>query len=230
MIGVFDSGIGGYNSLRCLRERFPLLDVAYLADRKNAPYGTKSEEELLDLIDRCIDRLLGFGAERVLIACCTASTVWSKLSGRKKEVSMPIISSVRGALSGGERRVLVIATKRTADSGAFSRVIRESFSNIDVREVAAQDLVAKIEFGARTGDLQSATANEIVKIQGIAAEYDPDSLILGCTHFASVEGIIAEALPGVKIVNPARLGAMEMAYQIELSGMNLRERGRVIYM
>jgi glutamate racemase len=90
--------------------------------------------------------------------------------------------------------------------------------------------VAKIEFGARTGDLLRATEGEIVKIKKTAAAYNPDSLILGCTHFASVEGIIAEALPWVKIVNPARLGAMEMADQIELSGMNLRERGRVIYM
>ena len=123
MIGVFDSGVGGFNAFIHLRRRFPLADIAYLADRKNAPYGTKSEVELVGLVGICIDRLRSYGAEKVLIACCTASTVWGRLSESQREASVPIVSCVESAFSGKEKNVLVIATERTVASGEFGRII-----------------------------------------------------------------------------------------------------------
>ena len=49
MIGVFDSGVGGICAFRRVRELLPREDIVYLADRKNAPYGTKSEDEIKGL-------------------------------------------------------------------------------------------------------------------------------------------------------------------------------------
>ena len=71
MIGIFDSGRGGIASLTVVKKLLPRVDIAYLADRKNAPYGTKSERELKLLVRRDIARLRELGAEKILIACCT---------------------------------------------------------------------------------------------------------------------------------------------------------------
>ena len=49
MTGVFDSGSGGLFALSELRRLMPREDLVFLADRKNAPYGTKEKDEILRL-------------------------------------------------------------------------------------------------------------------------------------------------------------------------------------
>ena len=80
MIGVFDSGDGGLLAVEKIRERSPECDLIFLADRENAPYGTKSRTEIIRITKRNIKRLKELGASRILIACCTASSVYGELS------------------------------------------------------------------------------------------------------------------------------------------------------
>ena len=75
MVGLFDSGSGGLNTIRYIKEHAPDVDLVYLIDRKRAPYGIKTQEELTAITNENINTLCDMGAERVLIACCTASTV-----------------------------------------------------------------------------------------------------------------------------------------------------------
>lgn len=230
MIGVFDSGVGGFNSLVCLRELLPFADILYLADRKNAPYGVKAVDELIYLVSGGIDRLFDRGADKILLACCTASTVWDKLSQSRRELSVPIIQYVERAISDVDKTIMVIATERTARDGAFGRVIKRKIPNANVVEIPMQGLVAAVENGARIGNLRDATRSEIDKIRRLALDLRPDALILGCTHFSSVADIISGSLPSVRIINPARLGAEAMAEDLLFAGSYIRENGKIIYM
>ena len=45
-IAVFDSGMGGISVLRELVSVMPNENYIYFGDSKNAPYGTKSKEEV----------------------------------------------------------------------------------------------------------------------------------------------------------------------------------------
>ena len=45
-IGVFDSGLGGITVLAQLQKLMPNENFIYFGDSKNAPYGTKTEEEV----------------------------------------------------------------------------------------------------------------------------------------------------------------------------------------
>ena len=92
MIGVFDSGDGGILTVRHLRALAPRADIAFLADRENAPYGIKSREQIVRLAEDSIRHLASLGAGRVLIACCTASSVFGDLSEDLKSVAPPIIA------------------------------------------------------------------------------------------------------------------------------------------
>ena len=76
MIGVFDSGNGGLITVEKIRELSADADICFLADRENAPYGTKSKNEIISLSKRNIKRLRDAGADKILIACCTASAVY----------------------------------------------------------------------------------------------------------------------------------------------------------
>ena len=61
-IGVFDSGVGGLTVHRELTRRFPKRDFVYLADQANAPIGSKTGEEIVDMTRagwfECSDPLL----------------------------------------------------------------------------------------------------------------------------------------------------------------------------
>jgi len=225
LIGVFDSGVGGLCAYRELRRLIPREDSVYLADIKNAPYGTKSEDELIALTRADIKRLSAFGARKILIACCTASSVWHRLEKEEREISLPIITpAARLAASLGER-IAVIATEHTASSGAFSKEISK-FSDASVMEFAEQELVSLVERGNRDGSVSGECKDTLSAISRRVRDAGAEVLILGCTHFSHLEGELSMLLPEVKIVSPARAGAIEMAKTIN---EGRRERGRVIY-
>lgn len=91
MVGIFDSGMGGEFALREFVSLCPNERAELFADRENAPYGTKSEPELIRLVKRDIDILRSRGAERILMACCTASTVYPLLPSEYQRAVIPII-------------------------------------------------------------------------------------------------------------------------------------------
>ena len=52
-IGIFDSGMGGVSLLRDARMLLPTENFIYYGDNLNAPYGDRTEEEILPLIFCC---------------------------------------------------------------------------------------------------------------------------------------------------------------------------------
>lgn len=225
MIGVFDSGVGGLCAFSELRRLLPREDIIYLADRKNAPYGTKTKEELIALTKKDIQRLREMGVRQILIACCTASTVYSYLDFDEREISLPIITPA-AELAAKYGRVYVIATRHTAESGAFGRAIRH-FGGSLVIESAEQELVRLVESGSRDGRLSRACECEIDRIAEDIKRANAEALVLGCTHFTHLEGEFKKRLSGVKIISPAKLGAYALYEKIK---DKRAENGRNIYM
>ncbi len=202
----------------------PMEDIVYLADRKNAPYGTKSEEVLVRLVRNDIERLLSLGCRKILIACCTASTVYPYLDEAARAASVPIIAPAAKAAVGG--RVAVIATERTVRSQAFSRAIRERSPTTEVFEIAAGELVSLVEEGGKDGCLTPLQSRTVMRVRDKILAVRPDTLILGCTHFSHLEASFAKELYGIKIVSAAREGAKEL---IRLASPEAHEGGRCRY-
>ena len=225
MIGVFDSGVGGLCAYYELRRMLPREDIIYLADRKHAPYGTKTEDEILAFTKENIRILKDMGASAVPIACCSASTVYHRLDVEEREISLPIISPASRIASKDGRRIAVIATRHTVKSGAFSREIG-LISDATVIEMAEQRLVALVESGNRDGRIDSECLEYLADLTERVRMADADTLILGCTHFSHLEGELAKRLSGVNIISPARVGAMELVRKIKPSH---NESGRVVY-
>ena len=74
-IGVFDSGVGGLSVLAELVRQMPNENYIYLGDRKNAPYGSRTTDEVLRLSEENAKRLVDLGAKCLVIACNTATAV-----------------------------------------------------------------------------------------------------------------------------------------------------------
>lgn len=211
MIGVFDSGDGGLCTVEKIRGLAPDTDVCFLADRENAPYGTKSKTEIISITKKNIKRLSEAGAEKILIACCTASTVYPFLTKEEKEISVPIIdATARLALKKSKsKKIGVIATRATALSSAFERSITQRCPAAEIYTREAQDLVSLIENGARDEALKRRDKEKVKKIISRIKDYPFDVLILGCTHFPRLEKTISSILER-ETVSSALAGAMEI--------------------
>ena len=220
MIGVFDSGVGGMTALAELRRLLPSADITYLADRENAPYGTKSEDKILECAENCIGRLRDVGAEKILIACCTASTLYPRMSAEAKSISIPIISPAADAAAEASEngRIAVIATSATVRSRAFTREIRLR-REAKMLELSAQPLVAMVEGGARDGiPLKSEDERVLEEIIAPIRAFGADTLVLGCTHFSHLGEHISSRLDGVRLISPSHEGARKIAKTAENRG------------
>ena len=203
-LGIFDSGEGGYNLLRYARLRNNRDDVIFLCDRANSPYGTKRDYELRHIVTENIATLKRMGADKIIIACCTACTVYRELTDT--EDVYPILGlAARVAERVSKREVAVIATGATVRSGEFARQIRSRV----VREIEAQPLVAMIDGGARDGDIPREVTDYL---DGLVTRAEgADTLVLGCTHFSSVKEYLKRIgrQHGIeRIVDAAEVGAM----------------------
>lgn len=220
MIGIFDSGDGGLAAAREVRRLFQKEDIVLLADRKNAPYGTKTEAELVSLVKEDIRRLSEMGCEKILVACCTASTVFTRLSESEQKICVPIINPTAKAVC-GSAHTAVIATERTVNSHAFSSEIFRIYPKIKVTEIKAQKLVGLIEEGRKCSTLSCICKEELDRLCEKIKELNADTLILGCTHFAHLEEEFALRLPDTKIINSAKEGALALK-----RFSSIRDKGR----
>ena len=212
MIGVFDSGAGGLTAISELRRIMPSVDICFLKDTKNAPYGTKSHSELIKLVERDILRLYRSGADKILMACCTASTVYEDLPLEMQKISMPIIEPAarEAARISAYGKIGVIATEATVACGAFSKALAKYDTVKEVRELPLQILVAMVEEGAVDGKLDRGKRDELSRLLS-PIKNKIDTLILGCTHFPHLEREIGGCLPGVRLVSASREGAKEIS-------------------
>lgn len=227
MIGVFDSGAGGLTALNELRKIQPSVDLCFLADRKNAPYGTKTRREIIKLVTNDIKKLRLAGADKILMACCTASTVYPFLPGSLKASVCPIIAPAakEAALVCENGKIGVIATNATVRSGAFVKEISK-YKSVSVTEIPAQELVFLVESGIKDGSMTDRARKRLVTLLSPFKAKGIDTLILGCTHFPHLEREISGILPGVRLISPSREGAKEMLRNC----LNQRGKGITVYL
>ncbi len=206
MLALLDSGIGGLTVARALCHLCPAADILYLADAANAPYGTKSEEELLPLLTHGIEALLARGAERVVLACITASCLHDRLPKALQPSVIPILPFVAERIAACRGHVGIIATEATVHSDALSRALLRCGCTRPIERSAAQALVGLAEAGkTRLADdgVREALEQAILPLlrRGV------DTLVLGCTHFPYFEEAIRSLYGGLHILSPARIGS-----------------------
>ncbi|HEX9398770.1 MAG TPA: glutamate racemase [Anaeromyxobacter sp.] len=211
-IGIFDSGVGGLTVQRAVLDALPAADTLYLGDTARVPYGTKSAETVTQYSLRNARFLARHGIDVLVVACNTASAV--ALPALRAELPVPVLGvvepgarvAVRASRSG---RIGVIGTQGTIASGAYQAAIRRERPDALVTACACPLFVPLAEEG------WTDPGDEVV--QGIVRRYLApvreaaiDTLVLGCTHYPLLAAAIAEALPGVALVDSAAAVAAEV--------------------
>lgn len=194
-IGVFDSGVGGISVLAELTEVLPNEDFIYYGDSKNAPYGTKTTEEVIKLSENCVITLMDMGVKAIVIACNTATSAAAGML-REKYPSFPIIGiepAVKPAAVFKEKsKILVMATPMTLKKEKFKNLISIYNDNQQILSLPCPGLVELIEDGKT--DSQD-TADFLKDLLEPYFDENIDSVVLGCTHYPFVKNLIKEAFP-----------------------------------
>lgn len=219
-LGVFDSGIGGLTVLQALRRRLPAEKTLYLGDTARVPYGPKSPETVRRYAAEAAGFLVARGVKAVVVACNTASA--RALPDLRRRLPVPVIGVVEpGARTAAERsrsgRIGVIGTRGTVESAAYQAAIRRYRPDAQVFGRACGLFVSLAEEGWTSGDVARLTAEHYLRP---LLEREIDTLVLGCTHYPLLRGLIAEvAGAGVELVEPARATAAAVERRLDEEGL-----------
>jgi glutamate racemase len=208
-IGVFDSGFGGLTVLRALIRRFPQARFAFIGDTARLPYGSKSRRTIARYAVESTQFLVREqGAEFLVIACNTASAL--ALDAIQAASPVPVLgviepgaAAARTASRTGD--VLVIATDATVQSHAYAAACQAL--GLRALEKACPLLVPLVEEGWTrhpvTAQVIRIYLDELLADAAVKG-LNPDTLVLGCTHYPLLRTLIEEAVPaGMQVIDSA---------------------------
>jgi glutamate racemase len=200
-IGIFDSGVGGLTVLREIIKALPQEDTVYLGDTARVPYGTKSPETVVRFARQISSFLVSRDIKLLVVACNTASAV--SLEALQAEFDIPIVGVIEpGAFQAAavtkNGKVGVIGTAGTIRSSAYTKAIKRINPDIEVITAECPMFVPLAEEGWVDNAVARMTAEIYLKnLQSSAV----DTLVLGCTHYPLLKGIISEVMgESVKLV------------------------------
>ncbi len=181
-IGIFDSGIGGTSIWKEITALLPNENTIYLSDSKNAPYGEKSKQEIIDLSIKNTEFLLKQNCKLIVVACNTATT--NAIQFLREKYNVPFIGiepAIKTAsLKTRTNKIGILATKGTLNSELFEKTSSTINKQITVKETIGTGLVELIEDGKidsnEIKNLLSLYLNPLLN-EGV------DCLVLGCTHY-----------------------------------------------
>ena len=200
-IGLFDSGVGGTSIWKEIHQLLPNENTIYLADSKNAPYGPKGKEAIIELSIKNTELLLERDCKLIVVACNTATT--NAIKTLRKTYDVPFIGiepAIKpAALQTQTKAIGILATKGTLSSELFSSTSALYSSGIKVIEQDGDGIVQLIE----TGNVYSEEMKALLKIYlEPMIRANIDHLVLGCTHYPYLIPLLIELLPKhIKIID-----------------------------
>lgn len=220
-IGVFDSGMGGLTVVKSILELLPNENIVYFGDTAHLPYGTKSEKQIKAYAKADVEFLSKFDMKSLVIACNTADAVAS--SSLKEIFAYPIYGVIQPASKKAveesqNKRIGIMATSATVNSGAYTKAIGEYCPEAKVFSLACPLLVPLVENGRYDKD------DEVVKL--VLKDYidellkhDVDTIVLGCTHYPLLEEAIQSIVPDIKIISSSYACASALKEGLEKEGL-----------
>ncbi len=209
-IGIFDSGLGGLTALKELRSLMPGEDLVYFGDTGRVPYGTRSVETLRRFAMENIRFLKSHNVKMIVAACGTISSIMT--DEMEQALDLPFTGVVKAAAKAACRatktgRIGVIGTSATVQSGSYARIIGAERLDAQVFAHPCPLFVPLVENGYIDRD------NEVTNL--VAKDYlapfeeeQPDTLILGCTHYPLIAPTIGKIMgDGVTLIDPGREAA-----------------------
>lgn len=229
-IAVIDSGVGGISVLRELIALMPNENFIYFGDSANAPYGSKSRDEVLKITRRNLEFLKERGIKALVVACNTATSAAVRvLRGEESEL---VIVGIEPAIKPpsvelDHPRVLVMATPLTLREEKFNLLAARFAEDEQIIPLPCPGLVELIE----DGHIDSPELDEY--LENLLSPYRDekiDALVLGCTHYPHIKKAIMRHLsPGIRVYDGGEGTARETRRRLDVINLlnHEQKKGRV---
>jgi len=192
-IGIFDSGFGGLTVARAIVDQLPGEDIIYLGDTARAPYGPRPIAQVRQYALACLDALVDMGVKALVIACNSASA--AVLADARERYSIPVVEVIFPAAHRAVRvsrtgKIAVLSTQATATSGAYNDAVAAAVG-VELTTAVCPRFVEFVEEGITGGEELLHAAQEYL---APVIESKADTVILGCTHYPLLSGVISYVL------------------------------------
>ena len=191
-IAVFDSGVGGISVLKELIALMPEEHYLYFGDSANAPYGTRTTEEVKVLTLNAAAKLYERGIKALVVACNTATA--AAIEDLRQEYPNLVVVGIEPALKMATDRfprghVGIMATQVTLREEKLEHLVCR-FPDATVERIPAPGLVELVEQGKAESEETEALLRQIL------APYlgQLDAIVLGCTHYPFVKDTVQKIL------------------------------------
>ena len=228
-IAVFDSGVGGISVLRHLRRYLPGERFLYFGDSANAPYGSRTTEQVRQLTLAAAEKLVREYPLKALVIACNTATAAAVKQVRAAYPEL-IVIGIEPALKvaadhfpGG--RVGVMATEVTLREEKFDSLLHRFHENCTITKIPAPGLVQLVEQGKVDCPETEAL------LHGILDPYKGrlDALVLGCTHYPFAARAISRVLGDEVVLLEGGDGtARETRRRLEQAGLLEHGTGEVL--
>jgi glutamate racemase len=213
LLGVFDSGVGGFSVLKEVRKQTS-TDILYYGDCLRAPYGNRKEEEIVSFIKEVLLHLKEKGVTYFVSACNSMSVHTTSellaVCGIDENCYTDTIRAFRKhAVFPSEASVMVAATHATIASGEYERALLGNVQEIHVYPF--ETLAGMIERSENEDTLSSVIDECLQK----AKELRVTHIVYGCTHYPLVDGLFKSSAQKFEwngtFIDPAVYVAQEVA-------------------
>lgn len=228
-IGIFDSGVGGLTVVRSIEELLPQEHLVYFGDTARSPYGPRPVEEVRRFAFEIMDMMMGFDVKMLVIACNAMTAAAYEQAKNRYEV--PVIGVVEPAVRAAirathNRKIAVIGTKVTISSRLYERTLEATRRNVEIFTQICPGFVDHVEAGDTYSEELFALAEEYL---GPLMASEVDTLILGCTHYPLLRGVLHSVTKGeVELISSAEEVAKDVYAELYETSMlrKAREVGR----
>lgn len=219
-VGVFDSGVGGLTVVRAVIDLLPDEAILYFGDTARSPYGPRSLEEIRTFSREIASFLLARDVKMLVVACNSIEV--AAIEDLTARAGTPVVGvidpGVRAALRATRnRRIGVIGTEATIATRAYDRAVARERQNVRMFSEACPAFVPHVERGDTTSEELLAIAREYLDP---LIEAEVDTLILGCTHYPLLSGLISIVMgPEVVQISSAEETAKDVYASLLRNGL-----------
>jgi glutamate racemase len=187
-IGVFDSGVGGLTVVRAIVDQLPKEPILYVGDNGRFPYGPRPVEEIRGFALEIAAELIRRDVKMLVVACNSIEV--AAIRELTNAHGVPVVGVIDPGARAAVRatrnaRIGMIGTEATVASGAYDRAV--AGSGVVLRSAACPAFVEHVERGDTSSEALLELARGYLgplKLEGV------DTLILGCTHYPMLSGLI----------------------------------------
>jgi glutamate racemase len=205
-IGIFDSGIGGLTIAHAIKNKLPNESLIYFGDTKHLPYGEKSEQAIKDYSLKIAEFLKKNNCKAIIIACNSASsTAYNHI--KKNINSIPIYNVIDPIVSFiskkyFNKKIGVIGTKATIQSGIYENKILEKNSTLSVASLETPLLAPMIEEGFFNQEISSTIIKNYLNDKKLDKI---DILVLACTHYPLIQNEIISFYNKIDVIDSSEI-------------------------